>query len=322
MLSGAILQILSDGDFHSGTAIGARLGVTRAAVCKSIAALRKGGLPVHRVPGKGYRAPAPFVPLSERTLRAQLDVGTELDLTILPRADSTNAYLLDQPAAEPPRMQVCLAESQQAGRGRRGRQWIATPYSNILLSISHRFPFGPESLGGLSLAAGVAVVRALEAYGVTGVGLKWPNDVIWKERKLAGLLLDLRGESGGPCRVVAGVGVNLHLAPDDARLIDQAWVDLGGVLGAPVDRSGLAGLLIKHLVRVFLDFGERGFGAYQSQWERQHVYHGRHVRVRRDNEQAEGVVTGVDAHGALLLRMGDGQVRRFHAGDVSLRSVS
>jgi BirA family biotin operon repressor/biotin-[acetyl-CoA-carboxylase] ligase len=316
----ALLKLLADGAFHSGPALGERLGVSRAAVNKAIQALAESGADIHRVSGRGYRLGEPFVPLSEaaigallaeRQVRAKVEVFDELD--------STNQQLLRTPDLSSGH--VCLAEAQSAGRGRRGRGWVATPCHNLLMSMSWRFETGPAGLAGLSLAAGVAVLRALDEFGVCDVGLKWPNDILRDGRKLAGLLIDLRGEASGPSLAVLGLGLNVHLAPGDAAHIDQPWSSLRDSLPAPVDRNRLAGLLIFHLGDMLRVFERNGFENYRAEWERRHLYAGQAVRLQSGQEQVSGTVEGIDAHGGLRVRLADGELRTFHSGDVSLRAA-
>jgi BirA family biotin operon repressor/biotin-[acetyl-CoA-carboxylase] ligase len=240
-------------------------------------------------------------------------------IEILDEVDSTNQQLLRTPDLASGR--VCLAEAQSAGRGRRGRGWVASPCHNILMSMSWRFETGPAGLAGLSLAAGVAVLRALEEFGVHGAGLKWPNDILRDGRKLAGLLIDLRGEASGPSLVVLGLGLNVHLAPQEAELIDQPWISLRESLPAPVDRNRLAGLLIFHLHEMFRSFELAGFEAFRAEWERRHLYAGKAVRLHSGHEDVLGTVEGIDAQGSLRVRVAGGELRTFHSGDVSLRAA-
>ena len=233
--------------------------------------------------------------------------------------DSTNQQLLRTPDLSSGR--VCLAEAQSAGRGRRGRGWVATPCHNILLSMNWRFETGPASLAGLSLAAGVAVVRALEDFGVQGAGLKWPNDILRDGRKLAGLLIDVRAETGGPSVVVLGLGLNVYLAPADAAHIDQPWTALRDFLPAPVDRNRLAALLIVHVHEMFRVFERDGFAAFRAEWERRHLYAGKPVRLQSGHEDLFGTVEGIDTQGGLRVRAVGGELRTFHSGDVSLRAA-
>jgi BirA family biotin operon repressor/biotin-[acetyl-CoA-carboxylase] ligase len=316
----ALLKLLADGAFHSGPVLGERLGVSRAAVNKAIQSLVESGADIHRVSGRGYRLGEPFVPLSEASIRMLLaERQVQADVEVFDEVDSTNQQLLRSP--DLPSGRVCLAEAQSAGRGRRGRGWVATACHNILMSMSWRFETGPAGLAGLSLAAGVAVVRALEEFGVRDAGLKWPNDILRDGRKLAGLLIDLRGEAGGPSLVVLGIGLNVHLAPSDAARVDQPWAALRESLPAPVERNRLAGLLILHLGEMFRVFERDGFEAFRAEWERRHLYAGKAVRLHTGHEDVFGTVEGIDVNGGLRVRVVGGELRTFHSGDVSLRAA-
>jgi BirA family biotin operon repressor/biotin-[acetyl-CoA-carboxylase] ligase len=315
-----LIKLLADGTFHSGPELGERLGISRAAVHKAIQTLTDGGVDIHRVSGRGYRLGEPFVPLSERLIRTLLaQHQVQADVEVFDEVDSTNQQLLRSP--DPVSGRVCLAEAQSAGRGRRGRGWVATPSHNILMSMSWRFETGPAGLAGLSLAAGVAVLRALEEFGVRDAGLKWPNDILRDGRKLAGLLIDLRGESSGPSLVVLGLGLNVYLAPNDAALIDQPWTSLRESLPAPVDRNRLAGLLVRHLGAMFRAFENDGFESFRMEWEHHHLYTGKEVRLHSGQEDVFGTVQGIDAYGGLSVRVEGGALRTFHSGDVSLRAA-
>lgn len=317
-----ILRILADGKLHSGAAIGKELGVSRAAVNKGVKGLAANGLGVHAVAGLGYCIEFAVTPLDHRRISRLLQAaGTPVRrMEIEECVDSTNRLLLARTLTEAdPNARVCLAEVQPQGRGRQGKSWVATPYANLMMSIAWRFSVGPAMVAGLSLAAGVAVARALEAYGVSESGLKWPNDVLWHERKLAGLLVDVHGEASGPCTVVIGVGVNCHIGAADAQRIDQPWVDLYTITARTPDRNQLAALLIQQLHEMLATFSASGLAPYRAEWNRRHLYANRPVCVSREQISIEGTVDGIDEHGALRLRDTDGHVRLFHSGEVSLR---
>jgi BirA family biotin operon repressor/biotin-[acetyl-CoA-carboxylase] ligase len=319
----AILRLLADGALHSGAAIGTKIGISRAAVFKGVKSLADQGLAIEAVAGRGYRLEAPLTPLERRRIAKALEGSGPAagQVEILERVDSTNRYLMTRAiAAADPNGDALLTEVQALGRGRRGRGWIATPYNNLMLSMSWRFASGPAMVAGLSLAAGVAVVRALEQYGARGAGLKWPNDVLWDGRKLAGILADVQGEAAGPCTVVLGVGVNCRIGARDARLIDQPWVDVQSITGATVDRNRLAALLLRELHGMFTRFAQAGLEAFRSDWEQHHLYAGRRVRVLLGDTAFDGQVQGIDATGALRLRDEHGRTRAFHSGEVSLRA--
>lgn len=320
-----ILRLLADGKLHSGADMGRKLGVSRAAVNKAVRGLIANGLVVHGVAGLGYRLEAATTPLDRRRILQLLEKSETpvRRLEIVERVDSTNSRLLERALVDAdPSGMVCLTEVQSLGRGRRGKSWAATPYANLAMSMAWRFTVGPAMVAGLSLAAGVAVARALEVFGVSDIGLKWPNDIFRAERKLAGLLVDVHGEASGPCTVVLGVGVNCHIDAASARGIDQPWIDLFTITGATTDRNRLAAVTIQQLYDMFTTFSASGLATYQAEWNHRHLYANRPVRISRDRATFEGTVDGVDEHGALRLRGTDGRIQLFHSGEVSLRSVA
>jgi BirA family biotin operon repressor/biotin-[acetyl-CoA-carboxylase] ligase len=319
-----ILRLLSDGSFHSGTDLGKKLGITRAAVCKNVHQLAQAGLEVHRVTGRGYKLDTPLRLLDRAQILKWLG-GTAADirdrLHVLDEVDSTNRYLAERVAADRDiNGATCVAEAQSGGRGRRGRSWITTPYSNLMLSMAWRFPGGPSLVSGLSLAAGVALLRALEEYGVSDAGLKWPNDVLWDNHKLAGLLVDVQGEATGPTRVILGIGINGYLSPQDAVRIDQPWVDLQGITGETTDRNRLAALVVRQLLGMFHQFEAKGFAPFREGWERRHLFHGRRVRLLQGEREFTGTAEGIDETGGLIIRHARNR-RVFHSGEVSLRAL-
>ncbi len=319
-----ILRLLADSSFHSGTDMGKKLGITRAAVCKNVHHLAQSGLEIHRVTGRGYKLDTPLTLLDRFQLLKLLGNSAAKirdRLHLLDEVDSTNRYLVEHVAADGDiNGAVCITETQLSGRGRRGRAWVATPYCNLMLSMAWRFPGGPGLVSGLSLAAGVALARALEEYGASGAGLKWPNDVLWDNRKLAGLLVDVQGEAAGPTLVVLGVGVNGHISQHDAAHIDQPWADLQGITGKTTDRNRLAALVIRHLLDMFHLFADKGFAAFREEWQRRHLFHGRRVRLAQGNREFSGTAEGVDEAGGLIIRQAKHR-QVFYSGEVSLRPV-
>jgi BirA family biotin operon repressor/biotin-[acetyl-CoA-carboxylase] ligase len=284
-----------------------------------VRALTRAGLAIERVTGRGYKLERPLELLDERRLKRELaQHGVRAPVTILPQVDSTNRYLLERLAGLESGAAV-LSETQSAGRGRRGRAWVASPYQNLMLSLAWQFAAGPAFLAGLSLAAGVAVTRALEHYGVSEVNLKWPNDILWNRKKLAGLLIELRGEATGPSWVVLGVGINGFVSDADAAAIDQPWADLARITSAPVARNRLAALVLAELHAMCARYARDGLAAFHTDFEARHCYHGERVRLVNGTDEQHGTVTGVDANGALLVRDAKGRVRAFHSGEISLR---
>jgi BirA family biotin operon repressor/biotin-[acetyl-CoA-carboxylase] ligase len=214
---------------------------------------------------------------------------------------------------------VVLAEQQFAGRGRRGRRWISPFARNIYCSIVWQFDLGGAALEGLSLAIGVGVARALEASGVNGVMLKWPNDVLHEQRKLAGILLEVAGDVSGRCQVVIGVGINVSMSDViDSVSIDQPWTDVNTAAGKSISRNELAANLITHLLKLLNEFTADGFRKFHEDWSRLDCANGKPVAVHVGEQIVHGIAAGIDMAGALAV---DTELGRqwFHGGEISLR---
>ncbi|MBI3772004.1 MAG: bifunctional biotin--[acetyl-CoA-carboxylase] ligase/biotin operon repressor BirA [Gammaproteobacteria bacterium] len=315
-----LLGILADGRFHSGAQLGQRLGVSRAAVWKHIKALAELGIDCHSVPGKGYRLTAPLELLQhESILTAMSDAQRSLlsALEIHSEITSTNRYLMER-AAMLRSGHACFAERQSAGRGRRGREWVSPFARNIYLSVYWQFALSPADLSALGLAMGVAVMRVLRQLGVKDVGLKWPNDVLCRGHKLAGILIEMSGESAGPYHVVVGVGLNVDMPQTHHAAIDQPWIDLATILRHPVSRNRVAGKLLTEILAALDVYQRRGFAAFRNEWQQCDAFAGAPVMIMTAMEQIAGRARGVDEAGALLLETESG-MQRFHSGEVSLR---
>ena len=317
-----VLNMLANGDFQSGELIGQKLGISRMAVSKAIKGLNERGINITSVPGKGYRLEGPLQLLDKDAIRARLDTGgySDFQIDILHDIDSTSDYLLQQSRVRDVNRTVCLAENQNSGRGRRHRQWHASPYRNITLSIGWRFEDGMSALSGLGIAAGITIAKTLHEAGLDrNIGLKWPNDIIWKESKLGGLLIDVRGEHDGPCLVVLGLGLNLSLSVQDQQAIDQACTSLEQISGIVVDRNALVADMIHALANLFEGYSASGFDSFHHLWTDYDRLHGREVNVIRGEKIFTGLAMGIDEFGALLVDEGKGSFSRFLSGDVSLR---
>jgi BirA family biotin operon repressor/biotin-[acetyl-CoA-carboxylase] ligase len=320
-----LLRHLADGNFISGSDLATALRVSRTAVWKMMRELKALGLEFNAISGKGYGLARPLELLDEnaiaqglspaaKSLSAQIEIHDELD--------STNSRLLGMASATSPQASgtVCLAEFQTAGRGRVGRVW-QTPFGgNICLSLLWWFD-GHAAFSGLSLAVGVAIVRALRSAGVEGVGLKWPNDILWRGRKLGGILLEVSGEAHGCYAVVVGIGLNMHIPAVRAGAIDQAWTDLDHVTsGSPPSRNRLIALLLNELLPLLADYPERGLRAYLGEWRQWHCQVGQKAVLHLGDKLIRGVVAGVSDDGLLVLDCEDGGLRQFPSGDLRLRA--
>ena len=325
-----LLAALADGQAHSGEDLARDFGVTRAAVWKQIAKLADWGLAVDAVPGVGYQLRRGIDLLDAGALRSVLapDVAARLaTLDVFTELESTNRHLLAAPPPSPGTLRVCIAEYQTAGRGRRGRRWSTPLGAGLCLSVGWQFADAPAELSALTLAVGVVVRRVLARVAGVEIALKWPNDLVWDERKLGGILLELTAEGQGGCHVVAGIGINVALPPELLPSLSD-WprgaVDLATACathGAPPPRAALAIGLIEGLTELFASYAETGFNAYRADWRAADYLRGRAVRLDEAAGHVTGTALGIEADGALLIETGPGARRRVIAGDVSVRSV-
>ena len=317
-----LLKLLSDGDFHSGEDLGTALGVSRMAVCKQAHSLRDQGVPLEVVRGKGYRLPGAHELLDKEAILAGLGSAAKARLTRLDtflEIDSTNTWLRQQALDGAPSGSVCLAEMQHAGRGRSNRPWVSPFAANLYLSLLWRSDAGAAALGGLSLVIGVALLRSLRTFRIDAAGLKWPNDVLVAGSKLAGILIDVVGESSGPCNAIIGVGINVSMPDVAAAGIDQPWTDLSRLTGrGRFPRNRLAAELLDCSFAALADFEQSGLEPFLDEWRRHDMVDGREVSLQLANEFIQGRACGVDSGGALLVQTATGW-RRFVSGEVSLR---
>lgn len=318
-----LLAVLADGQFHSGQQLADHSGISRTAVWKHIRSLERRGLDIFAVSGRGYRLASPLDLLDENRIRAGLDteVATQIrGLTVELEMNSTNQYLLEQLPAGQAHGQVCLAEYQSAGQGRHGNSWLSPLAAGLYLSIGWRVDGMAEPMTGLSLAAGVAAVRALARLGMNGVQLKWPNDLVTANGKLGGILLQVRGEITGSCLWVLGIGINVRLPEALTGGIDQPVTDLNALSTVMPSRSDLAAALINELVACLAGYPRTGFRPYVRDWQRYDCMSGHRVTLSSGNQVIQGQMIGVDSAGALLMSI-DGAVHRYASGELSLRSV-
>lgn len=327
MQASELLAELAAGEPRSGVELAAKAGVTRAAVWKQIEALRACGVPIEAGGNSGYRLPWPVQLLDVARIRAALSAAVVKQLGALEmhwELDSTSSEL-QRRGATVADLSIVLAETQSAGRGRRGRSWLSPPGLNIYLSCVKRFDTGFAALPGLSLAIGVIVQRALAALDIAGTGLKWPNDVLAiapgkTAGKLAGILVELSGEFQGPCAAVIGIGLNLRLTDALREQAGQPACDLTALAGGmPPDRNRTAAALITELVEGLRQFEREGFAGFVDEYARHDLLRDQPLRLGGAGGERDGIGAGVDDRGALLLRLPSGGIQRIDSADVTVR---
>ncbi|MGN6237709.1 biotin--[acetyl-CoA-carboxylase] ligase [Dyella sp.] len=317
-----LLAALASGEPVSGARLAESAGLTRAAIWKQIEALRARGLPIESRGSAGYRLPWPVELLDAERIRAAMDRSSSERLGALEvhwELDSTSSELQRRGVAAAD-LSVVFAETQTAGRGRRGRTWLSPPGLNLYMSCLKRFDGGLAGLSGLSLAVGVIVLRALTAAGVQGAGLKWPNDVLTPQGKLAGILVELSGEYQGPCAAVIGIGLNLRLTDALREQAGQPVADVAGLCGGrPPSRNAMAAALVQALADGLQQFERHGFAAFVDDYATHDLLRGVALSLTGAHGDFLGTGAGVDARGALLVRLADGSTRAVDSADVTVR---
>ncbi|WDF99180.1 bifunctional biotin--[acetyl-CoA-carboxylase] ligase/biotin operon repressor BirA [Pectobacterium carotovorum subsp. carotovorum] len=310
-----LIKILSDGEFYSGELLGEMMGMSRAAINKHIQTIRDWGIDIFTVTGKGYSLPAPMQLLDEEVILKHLPEG---GVTVLPVVDSTNQYILER-LDTLSSGDACLAEYQQSGRGRRGRQWFSPFGANLYLSLYWRLEQGPAAAVGVSLVIGIVMAEVLHKLGADGVRVKWPNDLYLKDRKLAGILVELTGKTGDAANLVIGAGINLQMREPAPDTINQGWINLQEA-GIEINRNTLASTLISELRSALAVFELQGLEPFIPRWEKLDNYFNRPIRLIIGNREIHGIDRGIDRQGALLLE-DDGLIIPYIGGEISLRGA-
>ncbi|WP_041069696.1 bifunctional biotin--[acetyl-CoA-carboxylase] ligase/biotin operon repressor BirA [Candidatus Ishikawella capsulata] len=309
-----LITFLSDGNMYSGEKLGRILGISRAAVNKHISQLKEWGLNIHSMPSQGYILLTPIQLLDSVMILSKLNNPS---ISIINIVDSTNQYLLE-------RIDIlqsgdtCIAEYQQAGRGRRGRQWFSPFGANLYLSMYWRLDQGPESVVGLSLVVSVILAEVLWKIGITDIRVKWPNDIYLYDRKVGGILVELIGATGDTAKIVIGIGINISMYTSNNLLINQNWINLDAA-GIQINRNELAAQLINHLRYSLYQFEQQGFNAFIKRWLKLDNFINRPVKLLLANQEVYGISRGIDRQGRLLLEQANGKIKSWVSGDISLR---
>lgn len=309
---------LASGHFCSGEALGEQLGISRSAVSKHIKSLHELGLDIFSVTGKGYKLAAPIQLLAGDLIGKHCQHFDTQLLEVLNVIDSTNQYLKDH-RGRLTSGQACMAEAQTAGRGRRGRKWVSPYGASLYLSMFWQFAGGYPSIGGLSLAVGVALSEALCKAGYDDIQLKWPNDIYAQGKKLAGVLIEVEGQIGGACDCIIGIGLNMSL-PAKVEEIDQPWIDLARLNGPSVDRNKISALLLDEVTRTLHIFSQQGLAPFVQKWRALDVYRDQGISLTIGSKSISGIGRGIDDTGALLLQVED-KLHVYNGGEISVRAT-
>lgn len=310
-----LVNLLSDGHFHSGESMAQHLGLSRTAVWKYVQELRSMGVDVFSVSGKGYKLPEGIELLSESHICEQLTKAYPnlYALQVYQSIASTNQALQAIPLSK--KFHFCLSEYQSMGRGRQGKSWHSPFARNIYLSVKTRFSKSAKELSGLSVAVGVMIASLLESIGVSSVGLKWPNDLKIGKAKLGGILVELTRPQDS--EVVIGIGINWSMP--SLSDVGQDWCNLSPML-PQINRNQMVVNLCSALISGLRQFDDEGLTPFLTQWPRYDCLLQKQVNVIRGQRVTAGMAKGIDKTGAILIEV-DGTVQPFYGGEISLRVI-
>ena len=314
-----LLQLLADGEFHSGEVLAQRLGISRATVFNTLVGITEYGVSLQRIRGRGYRLDKPWQCLDSGEITRLLDDAAHLFLIeVLQQATSSNVLLLQRATQGAPSGSVLAVELQTAGRGRIGRTWHSGLGNALTFSLLWRFDCGLNALSGLSLAVGVAILRASRRFGMNSLRLKWPNDILTSQGKLGGVLIEAQGDMLGPSMVVVGVGLNCSLPASVERHINQPVSALDETCAKLPTRNHLLAALLQEMAGVLQQFAQGGFAALRTEWEQHHAHQNLPIKLQlADGSGVSGIARGVSNNGELCLETHHG-MRCFNSGEVGV----
>lgn len=314
-----ILSFLAEGgtDFISGAALSDKLGLSRTAVWKHVETLRRLGYTIEAQPARGYRllrVPDRLTPLEITPMLSTRELGRTLHH--FDELASTNVQAFELAHDGALHGEVVIAESQTAGKGRRGRAWVSPAAKNLAMSVILRPEIAPTRAPELTLVAAVALAETLREAGAPAQ-IKWPNDVLLEGKKVAGILTELSADTERVHFVIVGIGVNLNASvtdfPEDVRAIATS---VSQHRQQPVPRALFTAALLTRLETWLDTWAEVGFEPVRAVWKSLSSVLGTEVLVRTDHTERRGVAEDIDATGALMLRLPDGSLERVLAGDV------
>lgn len=311
-----LVTILNDGEYHDGDSIGHSLKMTRSAVWKSVKKLQAYGIQVDSIKGKGYALPIPLCLLEASKIKKYLK-DEKVTLNVFESIASTNDYLKSVKNSKD--IQICLAEEQTKGKGRLNREWYSPFGRNIYLSCLYPFQKDVSELAGLSLVTSLAIIKTLKHAGIKNkLHVKWPNDIVYEDKKMAGNLIEIQAESHGMSQAIIGIGLNVNMLHADSDLSTQTWTSMEKILGESRDRNALCASLITNLLHALQRFDSDGFACYMDEWMQADCLANRYITLKNNNEKITGTMLGINEQGHLLLRLANGAVRSFSSGDTSV----
>lgn len=308
-----LIDILSDGEFHSGEDLAHEFALSRMAIHKKIIQLQAFGLAIESKKKVGYRFKNKIQRLNESEIKSRLMPEQAQKLAIFPIIDSTNQALLEQ-LGQIEKGQIYLAEMQTQGRGRQGRSWFSPFGCNLYYSMYWRFDKGFQALSGFSLAVGIHLATLLTQLTKQPIKVKWPNDLYLNHKKIGGILIELSSKMGDPADVIIGFGLNLNMPKRIDNPIDQPYDSL-----LFQDKNQLVQQLIPAFYTFLTQFENDGFVQFYEQWQAVDLYFNQPIQFLDGNRLYSGIERGINAQGELLIEDEQGNLHSYLSGDIQLQ---
>ena len=319
----SILRLLKDGQFQSGEYLAGKLHCKRATISRALKNIDSYGVEIVKIRGRGYRWINPILYLNRDLILSCSSIDPrKFNITLFDTIDSTNTFLLnnlENGMVDNNCVPVVATEYQTNGRGRAGRLWHSGFGDSLTFSFGWRFDQGVSALSGLSLIIGIAVIRVLRSFSISCVNLKWPNDILYDNKKLAGILIELRGEIFGPSYAIIGIGINFKLSDITNSFINQEITDLSSISDAYLDRNQILSALLTEFLNILPVFVDYGFAYFQKEWISYHAFERQAVSLILPNGSViVGTFDGVMEDGSICLMTSSGR-KSYHVGDISIR---
>jgi BirA family biotin operon repressor/biotin-[acetyl-CoA-carboxylase] ligase len=314
-----LVKLLNDGNYHDGTTIGKALNITRSAVWKMMKKLETYGIEIDSLKGKGYVLTNPLILLDKKIIKSLLE-DKNIDIQIFETLATTNDFKNFSLKNNIP--SICLAEQQTQGKGRLGRPWHSPFAQNLYFTCLYTFQKDISELAGLSLVVGLAILKTLKTYQFSESPLiKWPNDIIYQQQKLAGTLIEIKAEAHNISQTLIGIGVNVNMDDESNKNISQPFTSLKYILNNYIDRNHLCAILINTLLDYLKKFEQEGLSLFIKEWKNIDALYNKKITLICNNQKIHGIAKGINANGHLLLELPNHQVKAFSSGDTTIAKI-
>jgi BirA family biotin operon repressor/biotin-[acetyl-CoA-carboxylase] ligase len=312
----SITKILSDLNYHDGNNIGNKLGITRSAVWKNIKKLENYGIEIDSLKTRGYILKDPLILLDEEKIKSEID-DQYINLEIFETLGSTNDYIKASKAKE--KINICIAEHLSNARGRMGRKWHAPFGQNIYLSYGYYFKKDLAALSGLSLIISLALIKACNILNLKEkLSVKWPNDLVYQGRKIAGILIEILAEANGSSYVIIGIGLNVNMKSDQNEDITQDWTSLVNLKGRYIDRNELSVSIINELSKYLYKFNQVGLEGFTEEWMGVDALFNQKIKILSGDLEIQGIAKSINNYGNLIVQLENGELKTYSSGDATI----